>query len=238
MVTLTDEDAESFERLRPGLKTLVLRPGYEKPRLEARTLTDSIPKRVVIVGSMHWIAKQMNVAAFVQAADDLFYRHGVELHLIGEAPMRLKERVSYKSLKATVFRGYVDDLRTELAQARAGLVVEETGGGFKLKVLDYVFCRLPVFALKGSFTGVPTPLASTFFTADTLSGLATTVVDRITDLPELNARQQEAFDAARHSFDWDANGRDLIERALGVRTPEPLRQSPVEPGARMLQGPF
>ena len=44
---------------------------------------------------------------------------------------------------ATQFTGTVPDVTRYMDEARIAIVPERNGGGFKLKVLEYVFNRIP-----------------------------------------------------------------------------------------------
>ena len=98
--------------------------------------------------------KQANLAAFVGVADPIFAAAGVKLAVAGAAPPDLAARIA-RSTDATTLLGRVEDLQELLAETRVGIVAEPLGGGFKLKVLDYVFNRVPIAALDGSIEGMP-----------------------------------------------------------------------------------
>jgi hypothetical protein len=95
-------------------------------------------------------------------------------------------------------------------QARIAIVPERNGGGFKLKVLEYVFNRLPVFALRGSFAGVPLIHGDSVMLFDDQEALARGVLDTIDDLDRLNALQERAFAACRDRFDWASRGHQIL----------------------------
>jgi len=111
-------------------------------------------KRAVIVGSFDWIAKRMNLEEFVDIADPMFAECRAELQAVGSAEEAFLARLRQNTV-ATRFTGTVPDVTRYMDQARIAIVPERNGGGFKLKVLEYVFNRIPVFALSGSFAGVP-----------------------------------------------------------------------------------
>lgn len=208
VVALTDEDAASFAALAPGLKTLVCFPGHDGQPAAPRTVATA-QRRVCMIGSLRWIAKQMNLEAFLKVADPLFAAAGITLDIIGDAPAEFVARLT-PGLKATRFLGFVDSLPEAVKGYRMGLVIEETGGGFKLKTLDYIFGRLPVAALEGSFRGIPPAVADNFILGATALALARAIVERIDDVQDLDRRQARAFEAADGAFSWSANGRKLL----------------------------
>ena len=192
LACLTAHDRSGFVALNHSLRTIVLPPGYSGSRQAARILGPAVPRRVVIVGSFRWIAKQMNLEHFMRAADGVFAKHGIELHIIGFVPPEVQTRLSSQFPFAR-FRGFVDDLTGELQQARIALVPEETGGGFKLKTLDYIFSRVPVAALGNALNGIPENLKAQFIIADDLHQLVARVVEAVDDTARLNGMQDHAF---------------------------------------------
>ena len=209
LVTLTEPDRDQLLPRNPDLETLVLPPGYGDPRRASRRITSDVPRRIAMVGSVRWIAKRMNVAAFLEAADRRLAAAGITLDIIGDVPDDFRAEWEPR-LTATRFRGFVDDLAEEMDAMRLGLVVEATGGGFKLKTLDYIFNRVPVAALSGSSEGLPKAVSDTFLLARDMSDLTDKIIGAIDDLDGLNARQEAAFSAANDVFDWSQNGRRLL----------------------------
>lgn len=208
MVTLTQEDADLFRGIGAVGASLVVPPGYDGPRRTARKIGAETPRRVGIVGSFDWTAKQINLARFLEASDAIFAEAGIELVVAGKMPAAFRERIR-AGLRATRLLGFVDDLGAFLDGCRMGLVIEAVGGGFKLKVLDYVMNRAPVAALRPALGGQAEAVTRHFLIADTGEALARAIVGVIDDLPRLNAMQEESFAAAAPLYDWDANGRAL-----------------------------
>src|SRR5262245_8289740 len=206
LVTLTEHDSAAFAGFNPDVQTIVLPPGYSGARQLERKLTASVPRRVIIVGSFSWIAKQMNLERFLEAAAGPVLQHAIGLHVVGHVPQPLKSRLQAKFPWAA-FRGFVDDLNREFQEARLALVPEETGGGFKLKTLDYIFGRVPVAAIASALNGIPARLKEQFVLADDLDALVERIVEIIDDTARLDALQNAAFALAEGTFDWDANGR-------------------------------
>jgi len=89
-------------------------------------------------------------------------------------------------------------------------VPERNGGGFKLKVLEYVFNRIPVFALSGSFAGVPLIHNDSVMLFPDHAALAHGVLEAIDDVERLNRLQERAYAACRGRFDWASRGRQIL----------------------------
>jgi len=210
IVTLTTEDAERLTRLSPLSAKLVLPPGYSGVHMTDRQITPSTPRRVAIVGAFRWIPKQMNLSAFLEVADPILQSAGVGLDIVGEGPDLF--RMSWEArANATRFHGFVNDLGQFLAERRMGLVVEQTGGGFKLKILDYIFNRTPIAAIKDSMAGLPLLHGLDYLSFDSMRGLAEGVAAAVDDIQRLNFMQRAAYDKCEKAFDWSQRGETLCD---------------------------
>lgn len=209
VTAITPEDLSLYRRRRCDKPMGVLTPGYCGRRVEERQLTADLPRRAVIVGSFDWIAKRMNLAEFVDIADPLFARADAKLQAVGSADEAFLTQLREKAT-ATEFTGTVPEIDPYLDQARIAIVPERNGGGFKLKVLEYVFNRVPVFALSGSFAGVPLRHNDSVMLFPDHAALARGVLEAIDDLPLLNRLQERAFAVCRNQFDWSSRGRQIL----------------------------
>ena len=224
LVTLTDEDRAAFNAINPSLYCAVLPPGYAGTKQRARTLNGTVPRRAIVVGSFSWIAKQMNLERLLEAASNIFARHQIELHVVGVITEPLLSRLRSR-FPRVVFRGFVDDLSEEFRNARIALVPEEIGGGFKLKILDYIFSRMPVAAVGAALNGIPDELKRQFIVESDIGGLLTTIVATIDDIDRLDMMQNSAFKLAEDLFNWDTNGRRLLNALEFVARDRSVEQS-------------
>jgi glycosyltransferase involved in cell wall biosynthesis len=209
VTAITPEDLELYQRRRGTKPMGVLTPGYRGRKLGERRITAETPRRAVIVGSFDWIAKRMNLEEFVEVADPLFAAAGAALTAVGMAEEKFLEGLRQRT-RACTFTGTVPDVTRYMDEARIAIVPERNGGGFKLKVLEYVFNRLPVFALRGSFAGVPLLHGESVMLYDDHAALARGVLDTIDDLDRLNRLQERAFAACRDRFDWASRGHQIL----------------------------
>lgn len=209
VTAITADDRDLYAARSPGKPIFVLTPGYTGRYLDGRRITPDTPRRAVIVGSYHWIAKRMNLEDFLSVADPMFAAAGAELHVVGAAEpafiARWKRRVS-----ATRFTGTVDGVAPFMDQARVGIVPERVGGGFKLKVLDYVFNRMPILALDGSVAGIPLRHDESILLYPDHESLARGALRVIDDVDRLNRMQDRAYAQCRDKFDWQSRGRALL----------------------------
>lgn len=219
LTTITADDALTYapmekSRDRP-LSKLVLTPGYAGDVRAARHISERTPRHVVMLGSFRWSIKQENLRRLVAAADPVFAAHGITLDIIGDVPDELRNEL-LPHCRATRFHGFVKDPQVFMDGARIALVPEVVGGGFKLKLLDYVFARVPVVVLDAALAGVPEALRDCMLSCPDLEALIETVTRYIDEVTLLNGLQQQAADAARELFRWEDRGAalaQLIDRA-------------------------
>lgn len=209
VTAITAEDAARYLARHPGRHIEVLTPGYDGIRADRRKITADTPRRAIIVGSFDWIAKRMNLEQFVAIADPLFAAQGAELQVIGSAEAGFLSQMRRKA-QATEFTGPVDKVPSFMEEARIALVAERHGGGFKLKVLDYIFNRMPILALDGSVAGVPLRQDDSILLYEDYEALARGVLQVMDDCDRLNSLQERAYDVCRDRFDWTSRGEALM----------------------------
>lgn len=215
VVTLTQEDAGAFRAIGAKGGIAVIPPGYKGQRVAQRHISGTTPRRVAIVGSYHWIVKQHNLAAFLDAADQRLAAAGIELAIVGGAPDEFRKALEGRCI-ASRFLGYVDDLPAFLQSCRMGLVIEAVGGGFKLKVLDYVMTRTPLAGLAPALAGQAEAVMRHAIVEPDADALCTSIIAAIDDIDRLNAMQDAAFAAACDHYDWTENGKRLLAMVEGA----------------------
>lgn len=209
VTAITPEDASLFTQQGTRCPVGVLPPGYAGRRVARRAITAAIPRRVVMAGSFSWFAKQMNLEELVKHADSAFAAAGIELKVIGDGPAEFFERIG-RGLRATTIVGRVPAVEPFFATSRIAVVPERSGGGFKLKILDYVFNRVPIAALDGTVAGTPLHAPETMLSFENMDGLVRGIVDRIDDLALLTGIQDRAYEACADRFEWRQRGRALL----------------------------
>ena len=200
---ITNEDRHCLRALD---KTVLLTPGYAGRHVVSREINNATPRRALILGNAIWLAKQMNLIEFISAADELFHKNQMELWVVG----RVAEYVQgERRFRATRFQGFVGDLEPIFRSVRIGIVAERTGGGFKLKTLDYIFNRVPIAAIRGGIAGLPLTPSLHYLSFESMRGLAQGVAAMIDDIGLLNSLQKAAYEKCKTAFDWSDRGRTL-----------------------------
>jgi len=124
-------------------------------RAPSRPRSSIPPRRVLHFGSFLWSAKLANLRELVCAAAPVFEANGIELVVAGPGDHRALSRGGTRS-DAVTFCGPVpeDELESLFASCRVAVISEPRGGGFKMKVLDLIAGRVPLYVLAGSTVGI------------------------------------------------------------------------------------
>lgn len=201
VLCITDADATYFSQYHPNVQ--VIPPVYLGATTATRAIAENCPRAVLLVGSFDWVAKQENLESIVRIIVPILAQRGIMLSVVGSVPENVKRRLATNT-RNLKFHGLVSDMTEILAASRGGLVAEDLGGGFKLKVLDYAFNRLPIFGLSTAMAGTTADERSAMFLAEDMDTLGETIVETIDDLPRLNRCQETLYDLVSERFGIEA----------------------------------
>jgi glycosyltransferase involved in cell wall biosynthesis len=201
VICITDADASYFRSLAKNVH--VVPPIYLGKTSPDRIINSNCPRSLLLLGSFEWVAKQKNLELVVDALLPTLTKNDITLDVVGTVPQTMRARYAHHSPNLT-FHGRVADISTFLLRSRGGLVPDLLGGGFKLKVMDYAFGRLPIFGLKEALAGTVPEEQSAMFLAEELGDLAATIVRNIDDLDALNRNQATFFRLASDRFGLEA----------------------------------
>ena len=207
------DDCGYLSGLSGGRPVLFVPPGYEGIRVRERTIGSRVPRRAIVVGSFDWAPKRISLEAFLVAAVPVFARRGVELQVIGRTDPSYVADLR-RRFPGVEFTGSVPEVRTYMENARIGLVPDLLGG-FKLKSLDYVFSRVPIFGIEGAVAGTGLKNGEAIRLVENHAELVNAVADAIDDFDYLNRLQRSAFSHCEARFDWKVIGYDLV-RAIAT----------------------
>jgi hypothetical protein len=228
VTAITEEDRASLSAGADHIRILPLTPGFNGWVAGERRINSAMPRRVIIVGSFNWIVKQENIASFVKTADPIFKEHGIELDLVGEMPQALLAALRARC-RATHFHGFMTDFAPLLKCARIAIVHESIGGGFKLKLLDYIFARVPIAAVSQAVAGLSDQLQQAMLTNGSQAGLIDDIISHIDRFDELNRMQERAFSLGKSQFQWSVRGEQFRQAILDVRHERAAMQMPRTP---------
>lgn len=212
---INPDDAALYRAQVPNVPYVTLTPGYQGSSATERQIDASVPRRVVVLGGRESRQKQVILERWLEHAAPIFHHAGVEMAVVGPIDDSLGDTLSsrYPTVR---FMGFVDDIDAFLATCRASVVADFLGGGFKVRLLTYVFNRLPMFAMKGAVSGLGVSAPDAFAEFDDLAALARGVCDRIDDFDYLNSLQSQAYQGTQGRFDWADRGVQFLQ-ALDVQ---------------------
>jgi len=216
VTAITETEVAAYRENFPDQKFLCLTPGYDG--VVAATdekISDKTPRRVVMSGSFEWIAKRINLDIFLGKAARSLLEAGIEVQIVGktEESFRLQMVEKYPGIE---FTGRVPEMTPYLLDARMGLIVEEFGGGFKLKALDYIFHGLPLAGLEKAVDGLPLSSPEHILLETDTETLVSSIIDCIDDMDRLNRMRDMSLEICRESFQWETRGNDLYERIAAM----------------------
>jgi len=211
----TETDAALFRQNKSDLNYLVVTPGFSGAGRPQRPLSN-VPPTVIVLGSFLWVAKRMNVEAFLTAAAQAFPNKGIRLIVAGFMSDEYQKALSARFPWADIV-GPVKDTEAVLAQARIGVVPEQAGGGFKHKLLDYAFARLPIASLDIAMSGMPLKPHRDYLSAESMPALVKTIAENIRDAAALETIANNAYAVCEHAFDWDQRAHDMLQAFEAVR---------------------
>jgi glycosyltransferase involved in cell wall biosynthesis len=222
------DDCEALKRHARGREVHFIPPGYPGIGVGRRLIDSNVPRRAIVVGSFDWGPKRLGVEAFLPEAASHFTKAGVELQLVGRtAPEYVQSlRRRYPSVDVV---GEVPDVLPYLARARIA-VVPDILGGFKLKTLDYIFSRTPIFAMEKAVPGLPLCDGVGLRLFESHRRLAEGIVAYIDDFEALNVQQDIALRSSQQRFNWDFVGKQLLSLMLG-RQEWPMSRIPPRPSS-------
>jgi len=208
--SISIDDLEQFKQQAPHADHVLVPPGWSGPSEPVRPLDIADrPRRVGILGSFEWHAKQEGLRRFLTVADPKFAEAGIELVIAGNVPDDFRRTLG--NLRATSFLGWVESPTHLLASCRIGAIAEPLGGGFKLKALDYVFGDVVVATLSHSAAGLPFSAGSSMIVADDEQQLVGAIMETIDDPSLLRQMALEAHAIAEGTFSWSVAARTLID---------------------------
>lgn len=214
---ITDDDAELYRQEFPDKDYVTLLPAYGGAFREAGFIRGDTPKRVIMMGSMLWIAKKENIRRFIAAAGEKFTAAGIELLLIGRSEPEFLEAMRKLSPCVNAV-GFVEDPLPLLHTSRIGLMPDELGGGFKLRVMDYIFNGVPLAVIRSQIKGLPINPATDMIAAEDVEDLADQIISTIDNIDALNEMAKRAQAKCVNKFDWDSRGMLVLETINAAQT--------------------
>ncbi|GGB26361.1 glycosyltransferase [Allosediminivita pacifica] len=216
ITAITSEDAARYRDLAPGKPVVEMSPGYSgKPAKVPENMAGTTEALAVIVGSFEWNAKLRNLDTILSAYERAGGQGaGFRLRIAGRmAPGRVETyRAAYPDVEFTGEFGALEDV---VSDARMALVLEDLGGGFKLKILDYIFSRLAIVAYPHAMAGSGLTPGAHYVAVDDPDEAMTRISELVGDIDELKTMSTKALEHAQERFSWEPRASALLELCRG-----------------------
>ena len=205
---ITQADVLCYRRDYQPRSVVTAPPVYFGSQPTETLISEATPRRICLLGSFIWSLKKANLRAFLSAGYEIFAGSGIEIVVIGSIEPGFRSELE-SNWPDVHFAGTVDPEDELLPACRLGVVAEQAGGGFKLKILDYVFRGVPVFALRHAVleTALQDGQAAALF--DDMSQLCEGIAAHIDDFDYLNRLQHLARDVCRYHLPEHYDAREL-----------------------------
>ncbi len=212
VTAISETDAEAYAQMNnvEPERLLHIPPAYRGERLASRTITSATTRRVVIVNNLVWGVKRRNMHELLAVTAKPLHDAGIELAIVGGDDEI--NRPTAEMFPTVSFPGFVPDLKAYLSESRMAVMFEPEGGGLKMKILDYIFNRVPVVGLPSAMSGVPVEPNVDYLPAPRAVDVAEQILATIDDIEMLNKLHDAAFDACRSAFLPADTGRALYDR--------------------------
>jgi hypothetical protein len=192
LTCISEEDKGKYDKYFHVKMSVFCPAGYDGNVKEKRLIRSDDPRVICLVGSFMWSAKQNNLISFLRHGYSMFMDHDIQVCVVGNMTDEFKKKMQ-KDWSRVLFTGRVESVQPFLDKAVIGVVPEEAGGGFKLKTLEYIYNRIPLFALKKSICNLNLKHGSSAMLFPDMQGLCEGIVDNIRDVGLLNRLQNSAF---------------------------------------------
>ena len=217
VTAITETEVEAYRENFPTQDFLCLTPGYDGYRDDNRVISKETPRRAIMSGSFEWIAKRINLELFLDQAAREFEKAGIELQIVGKAEEDFIKTITNKYPSVSMV-GRVPEMSPYLSDSRIGLIVEEHGGGFKLKSLEYIFHGLPLAGLEKAVDGLSLTSPEQILLSNDTPSLVKEVAVLIDDIDRLNKMRSESLRICKASFRWEDRGIKLLDKLESIRS--------------------
>jgi sugar transferase (PEP-CTERM/EpsH1 system associated) len=211
-VTVSHRDAERLRHLNPDARIFVIENGVDTnfySALESGARDESLPRRIVFVGSMDYHANIDGAVNFARQVWPRVREQQPELTftIVGKDPAdEVRELAQLPGIEVT---GTVDDVRPFYREAIAAVVPLNVGGGSRLKILEAMAAGIPVVSTSLGAEGLEVRHDENILIADTNDQLAEAIIN----LAENEERRNQLSAAGRalvsSRYDWSSLGAAL-----------------------------
>lgn len=218
ITAITGEDGKRYRELGYAGPIIVLRPGYNGDRLPVSLPCSQRERVAVLVGSFEWNAKILNLRLLL----DAFRRFraanngsSFRLRVAGRISSNLHRRLKSEFPEVEIV-GSFGELQSVIGDTRIALVLEEVGGGFKLKTLDYVFSNIAIVAFQHAMRGTDLIPGQDYLSVNSVDEAMHEIERVIDDCDLLSHMAGSSFNKMKELYDWDRRSELFFQLCRGV----------------------
>ncbi len=208
-VTCSREDSDRLKEFLPQAVTAEIPNGVDIDYFQPMPEIESIPTRLVFVGTLSWYPNAEAVEYIAKHWDTLKQRHpDLIVDIIGAHPPQSIVAVSERDADFRV-HGFVDDIRPMIAEAGIYVCPIMDGGGTKLKLLDAFAMGKAVLAHPIACEGLNVVDGESVLLADTDEAFIAGIDRLIEDEALRKHLEQGSRRLAEAEYGYDAIGEAL-----------------------------
>ncbi len=224
VLTVSDADAETIERLYPGAlrrPARVVPTGVDTDYFRPQAAPDAGPE-IVFTGSMDWLPNEDAMRFFCAEILPLIRAEEPRAHLtiVGRAPTPAVRRLAAEP--GVEVTGGVPDVRPYIARAAAYIVPLRIGGGTRLKIFEAMAMGKAVVSTRIGAEGLPLTPGEHVSIADEAPAFCRAVLRVLRD----PAYRQRLATSARarvvERYDWSAVADRLDDALMETRAARPM----------------
>ncbi|HET7152553.1 MAG TPA: glycosyltransferase family 4 protein [Candidatus Kapabacteria bacterium] len=206
---ITDIDKARMEQISPRARVVTVLPGVDSDHWRQAPYASGSSVGI-LANTFSWIHNVNGVLWFIERVMPMIQKDipGFSLELLGlnPPPVLLK-----KASNAVHVRGYVEDIRPNIARAGVYVVPLHVGSGIRIKILEAMAMGIPVVSTSVGCEGIPATDGKNIMIADSAEEFARAVTTILSD----PARAAQMGNAARQfieeRFRW-SHAAEMIEQ--------------------------
>lgn len=156
---ISESDFKSCSKIK-NTSCFIIKPAFEQEFLVDQPGKDSNNK-ALIIGSFYWKVKRDNLLRLLDSFKVIDNRkpNGFCIIIAGSMPSDFQD-VLLNNYNFIELKNNFESLHDLINLAGVAIAPDDVGGGFKLKLLDYLSLGLPIYGIKGAMSGCEEVISS------------------------------------------------------------------------------
>lgn len=204
---ITDVDSDSFRKTAKG-NVVTAMPAHTQPATNSAPSVSARPRSVLVAGSFLWRLKLLDLRAFLTIAAERFREANLPLVVAGQISDRDLARLR-ADYPAVSFLGSVASMSELYRVSRLAVIPEVRGGGFKMKVPEFVYSSVPICATHRSMVGTGLD-PSMYLGANSLAELVDVCIRAVDDLESLESVSRRALQKGVGAESWKVATSEVV----------------------------